>query len=384
MTKFKSNFITMNKLFFILITVFAWASCTQKTTKPLIQPEAFHKMVDEKQVELFTLKNKNGLEMTVTNYGGRVVSLLVPDKSGKMEDVVLGYDSLDGYLNSNEQYFGALIGRYGNRIAKGTFLLDSVNYQLALNNGPNSLHGGVKGFSARIWDAIQKGENGLELNLISPDMEEGYPGELKVTVNYTLTDSNEVKISYRAETSKPTVLNLTNHSYFNLHGAGNGDILDHVLYLNADKYTPVDSTLIPTGTLEPVTGTPFDFTTPTAIGARINEQNEQLAFGLGYDHNFVLNKTDEKDITLAASVYEPLSGRFMEVFTNEPGVQFYCGNFLKGKEIGKQNKPYNFRSALCLETQHFPDSPNRPEFPSVVLRPGEIYNSVCIYKFSVK
>jgi len=374
----------MNKLFFILITVFACSSCIQKTSKPLIQPEAFHKMVDGKQVELFTLKNKNGLEMTVTNYGGRVVSLVVPDKSGKMEDVVLGYDSLDGYLNSNEQYFGALIGRYGNRIAKGTFLLDSVNYQLALNNDPNSLHGGVKGFSARIWDAIQKGENGLELNLISPDMEEGYPGELKVTVNYSLTDSNEVKITYRAETSKPTVLNLTNHSYFNLHGAGKGDILDHVLFLNADKFTPVDSTLIPTGTLEPVTGTPFDFTTPTAIGVRINEQNEQLAFGLGYDHNFVLNKTDEKAISLAASVYEPQSGRFMEVFTNEPGVQFYCGNFLKGKEIGKQNKPYNFRSGLCLETQHFPDSPNRPEFPSVILNPGEIYNSVCIYKFSVK
>ena len=384
MTKLKSNSITMNKLFFILITVFACSSCIQKTSKPLIQPEAFHKMVDGKQVELFTLKNKNGLEMTVTNYGGRVVSLVVPDKSGKMEDVVLGYDSLDGYLNSNEQYFGALIGRYGNRIAKGTFLLDSVNYQLALNNDPNSLHGGVKGFSARIWDAIQKGENGLELNLISPDMEEGYPGELKVTVNYSLTDSNEVKITYRAETSKPTVLNLTNHSYFNLHGAGKGDILDHVLFLNADKFTPVDSTLIPTGTLEPVTGTPFDFTTPTAIGVRINEQNEQLAFGLGYDHNFVLNKTDEKAISLAASVYEPQSGRFMEVFTNEPGVQFYCGNFLKGKEIGKQNKPYNFRSGLCLETQHFPDSPNRPEFPSVILNPGEIYNSVCIYKFSVK
>ena len=374
----------MKKLTLALLVVFALVSCDQKNPKPTIQPEAFNKLVDGKQVELFTLKNKNGLEMTVTNYGGRVVSLMVPDKSGKMEDVVLGYESIDGYLNAGEQYFGASIGRYGNRIARGSFSLDSVKYNLAVNNTPNSLHGGVKGFSAKVWDAVKKGENELELKLISPDMEEGFPGELKVTVNYRLTDANEFAITYRAETSKPTVLNLTNHSYFNLHGAGNGDILDHVLYLNADKYTPVDSTLIPTGKIESVTGTPFDFTTPVAIGARINDKNEQLTFGLGYDHNFVLNKIDDKVVSLAASVYDPQSGRFMEVFTNEPGIQFYCGNFLKGKEIGKQNKPYNFRSALCLETQHFPDSPNLPEFPTVVLRPGEIYNSTCIYKFSVK
>lgn len=374
----------MNKFSLALLVVFAFTSCNQKITKTTIQPEAFHKLVDGKQVELFTLKNKNGLEMSVTNYGGRVVSLMVPDKNGKMEDIVLGYESIDGYLNSAEQYFGASIGRYGNRIAKGSFSIDSLQYKLAINNTPNSLHGGIKGFSAKVWDAVKKGENELSLNLISADMEEGYPGELKVTVNYRLTDNNEFAITYRAETSKPTVLNLTNHSYFNLHGAGNGDILDHVLFLNADKYTPVDSTLIPTGKIESVTGTPFDFTTPVAIGARINDKNEQLAFGLGYDHNFVLNKTDPKTVSLAASVYEPQSGRFMEVFTNEPGIQFYCGNFLKGKEVGKQNKPYNFRSALCLETQHFPDSPNHPEFPSVVLRPGEIYNSECVYKFSVK
>lgn len=374
----------MNKFSLALLVVFAFTSCNQKITKTAILPEAFHKLVDGKQVELFTLKNKNGLEMTVTNYGGRVVSLMAPDKNGKMEDIVLGYESIDGYLNSAEQYFGASIGRYGNRIAKGLFSLDSLQYKLAINNSPNSLHGGVKGFSAKVWDAVKKGENELALNLISADMEEGYPGELKVTMNYRLTDNNEFAITYQAETSKPTVLNLTNHSYFNLHGAGNGDILDHVLFLNADKYTPIDSTLIPTGKIESVTGTPFDFTTPVAVGARINDKNEQLAFGLGYDHNFVLNKTDPKTVSLAASVYEPQSGRFMEVFTNEPGVQFYSGNFLKGKEVGKQNKPYNLRSALCLETQHFPDSPNHPEFPSVVLRPGEIYNSVCIYKFSVK
>ena len=374
----------MKVLTFALFLVFAFVSCNQKNPKPAIKSEAFHKLVDGKQVDLYTLKNKNGLQMTVTNYGGRVVSIMVPDKSGKMEDIVLGYESIDGYLNAAEQYFGASIGRYGNRIAKGTFTLDSVKYNLAVNNTPNSLHGGVKGFSAKVWTAVQKGQNELELSLVSPDMEEGYPGELKVKVNYKLTEANEFSITYRAETSKPTVLNLTNHSYFNLHGAGNGDILDHEVFLNADKYTPVDSALIPTGKIESVIGTPFDFTTPTTVGARINEKNEQLTFGLGYDHNFVLNKTDVKVVSLAASVYDPQSGRFMEVFTNEPEVQFYCGNFLKGKEIGKLAKPYNFRSALCLETQHFPNSPNQLEFPSVVLRPGEVYNSVCIYKFSVK
>ena len=368
----------------ILYVAIALGSCTQKSSNLTIKPEAFHQMVDGLQVDLFILKNKNGLEMAVTNYGGRVVSFLVPDKNGKMEDVVLGYESLDGYLKADEEYFGASIGRYGNRIAKGTFKLDSVEYKLAINNTPNSLHGGINGFSKKIWSVVQKGENELELVLVSLDMEEGYPGELKVTMTYKLTDENEFAISYRAETNKPTVMNLTNHSYFNLHGAGNGDILDHILQLNADKYTPVDSTLIPTGKIDAVTGTPFDFSKPTSIGARINDQNEQLKFGLGYDHNFVINKTDPKAITLAASVYEPQSGRFIEVFTNEPGVQFYCGNFLKGINIGKQGKPYKYRSAFCLETQHFPDSPNHPEFPSVVLRPGQTYNSECVYKFSVK
>ena len=369
---------------FILFAVIAFSACNQKSSNLTIKPEAFHQLVDGMQVDLFVMKNKNGLEMAVTNYGGRVVSLLVPDKNGKMEDVVLGYDSLDGYLKADEEFFGASIGRYGNRIAKGTFKLDSVEYKLAINNTPNSLHGGVKGFCKKVWGVKQTGENELELVLVSLDMDEGYPGELKVTMNYKLTDKNEFEITYKAETSKPTVLNLTNHSYFNLHGAGNGDVMDHLLQLNADKFTPVDSTLIPTGSIVPVAGTPFDFTKPVAIGARIKDQNEQLRFGLGYDHNFVINKTDEKGITLAASVYEPQSGRYMEVFTNEPGVQFYCGNFLKGINLGKQGKPYKFRTALCLETQHFPDSPNHPDFPTVVLRPGQIYNSVCIYKFSVK
>ena len=369
---------------FGLFVVLAFTACYQKSSNLTIKPETFHQLVDGMQVDLFILKNKNGLEMAVTNYGGRVVSLLVPDKNGKMEDVVLGYDILDGYLKADEEFFGASIGRYGNRIAKGIFKLDSVEYKLAINNAPNSLHGGVKGFSKKVWGVTQKGENELELVLVSLDLDEGYPGELKVIMNYKLTDNNEFVIEYCAKTSRPTVLNLTNHSYFNLHGAGNGDVMDHLLQLNADKYTPVDEKLIPTGNIDPVAGTPFDFTKPAAIGARIKDQNEQLRFGLGYDHNFVINKTDEKAITLAASVYEPQSGRYMEVFTNEPGVQFYCGNFLKGINLGKQGKPYKYRTAFCLETQHFPDSPNHPEFPSVVLRPGQIYSSVSIYKFSVK
>lgn len=374
----------MKVLILTLFVAFAIASCSQTNTKPTISPEAFNKIVDGKQVKLFTLRNKNGLEASITNYGGRVVSLMVPDRSGKLEDIVLGYDSLGGYLNANEQYFGASIGRYGNRIAKGTFSLENQQYKLAINNPPNSLHGGQKGFSAKVWDAVQNGKNELELTLISPDMDEGYPGELKVMMVYRLTDKNEFTILYSAKTSKPTIINLTNHTYFNLHGAGNGDILDHELFINASKYTPVDSTLIPTGYLEPVIGTPFDFTTPIAIGSRINAKNEQLAFGLGYDHNFVLNKNDGESVSIAAGVHDPISGRFMEVFTNEPGIQFYCGNFLKGKEIGKKNKPYNFRSALCLESQHFPDSPNHPDFPTVILKPGEIYSSACMYRFSIK
>ncbi len=367
-----------------LLIALSFVFCSHQKLKSGIDPQAFNKSLNGATAKLFTLKNKNGLELSITNYGGRIVSLMVPDRSGKFEDVVLGYSSLDGYLNGNEQYFGAAIGRYGNRIAKGGFKLDDVNYKIAVNNGPNALHGGIKGFSMKVWDAKQNSDQELELTMVSPDMDEGYPGMLKVMIVYRLTDQNEVSIYYSASSNKPTVINLTNHSYFNLHGAGNKDILDHVLMINADHFTPVDPTLIPTGKLEPVKGTPFDFTTPATVGSRINDKHEQLTFGLGYDHNFVLNKEKDQKISLAASVYDPISGRFMQVFTNEPGVQFYCGNFLKGKEIGKENKPYGFRSALCLETQHFPDSPNHPEFPSVVLRPGQIYSSACMYKFSVK
>ena len=384
LTMNKINYLIMRIFTLILLVTLTLDSCKERILKSAILPSDFHQTIGGKQAKLFTLTNKNGIEMSVTNYGGRIVSLMVPDRSGRLEDIVLGYDKLDDYINSNEQYFGAAIGRYGNRIAKGSFKLDNLQYNLAINNPPNSLHGGAKGFSSKIWDATQNGENELELTLVSPDMEEGYPGELKVMISYRLTDKNEVAIFYSASTSKSTVLNLTNHSYFNLHGAGNGDILDHILWLNANKYTPVDATLIPTGNLDPVTGTPFDFTTPIAVGARINDNTEQLNFGKGYDHNFVLNKKEDEKVSMAASVYDPISGRFMEVFTNEPGIQFYCGNFLKGKEVGKKHKQYNFRSALCLETQHFPDSPNHSEFPSVVLKPGEIYSSACLYRFSVK
>jgi aldose 1-epimerase len=374
----------MKKFIVSLVTVIVLTACNQMHSKPVIQPEAFHKIVDGKQVELITLKNKNGMEVSITNYGGRVVSIMVPDRSGKLEDIVLGYESIDGYLNASEQYFGASIGRYGNRIAKGTFILDNVSYKLAINNSPNTLHGGAKGFSSKVWDVATKSKDQLELRLVSPDMEEGFPGELKIMMIYQLNDKNEFSIYYSAKTNKPTVINLTNHTYFNLHGAGNRDILDHLLYLNADNYTPVDSTLIPTGSIAPVKGTPFDFTTPIAIGSRINDKNEQLIFGKGYDHNFVLKKTDEEKVSFAGSLYDPQSGRLMEIFTNEPGIQFYSGNFLKGKEIGKMNKTYNFRSALCLESQHFPDSPNHPGFPSVVLRPDEFYTSACRYRFSIK
>ncbi len=374
----------MRIIMLALLVTIVLVSCKPQKLKSDILPELFYKVVDGKQVKLFTLRNENGLEMSVTNYGGRIVTLMVPDRSGKLEDIVLGYDNLDGYLNSNEQYFGAAIGRYGNRIANGKFMLDNKPFNLPVNNPPNCLHGGVKGFSAQVWDAVQNNEKELELTLISPDMDQGFPGELKVMMIYRLTDKNEVEIYYSAKTNKPTVINLTNHTYFNLHGAGHGDILDHVLYLNADRFTPVGATLIPTGKIDSVKGTPFDFTTPKVIGTRINDQNEQLAFGRGYDHNFVLNKSMGEKISLAASVYDPISGRVMEVFTNEPGIQFYTGNFLKGKEIGKKQIAYNFRSALCLETQHFPDSPNHSEFPTVVLRPDEIYSSVCVYRFSIK
>lgn len=363
------------------------SSCSSPRPEPArtvkIRKQPFGQTRNGEPVELYTLTNSNGVETSITNYGGRVVTLKVPDRAGKFADVVLGFDSLDPYLG-NSPYFGALIGRYGNRIGKARFTLDGKEYKLAANNGPNALHGGVVGFDKVLW----KGEEGtgeepsLKLTYLSKDGEEGYPGNLSVTVVYTLTDRNELRIDYEAATDQDTVLNLTNHSYFNLAGEGVGDILGHEIMINADRFTPIDSGLIPTGELKPVKGTPFDFTKSTAIGARINDKDQQIQFGKGYDHNFVLNGGG--GLTLAARVVEPHSGRIMEVLTTQPGVQFYTGNFLDGSVKGKGGKAYPYRSAFCLETQHFPDSPNKPGFPSVVLKPGEKFTSTTVYRFTAQ
>jgi aldose 1-epimerase len=363
----------------LIVALAAGATAAEKG----ISSKPFGK-VGDKPVKLYTLKNANGMEVDITNYGGIITKLTAPDSKGKYADVVLGFDSIDKYL-AGHPYFGAIIGRYGNRIAMGKFKIDGKEYTLATNNGPNSLHGGLKGFDKVVWAAEPgKGEDpSLTLTYTSKDGEEGYPGTLKVKVVYTLTPKNELKIDYHATTDKATPLNLTNHSYFNLAGEGSGDILGHVLTLNADKFTPTDETAIPTGELKSVEGTPFDFRKPHAIGERINDKDEQIKFGKGYDHNFVLNGKG-KDLKLAARVTEPTAGRIMEVLTTEPGVQFYTGNYLEGKEIGKSGKAYKYRHGFCLETQHYPDSPNQPKFPSSILKPGVEYNSATIYRFSAK
>lgn len=361
-------------------TLFGCSNSNQESNTMNGQP--FGKSPDGKEVFVYTLKNSNGVEARIMTYGGTLLSLKVPDKDGKIADVVLGYDSLSQYV-ANSPYFGALIGRYGNRIGNARFKLEGKEYTLAANNGPNSLHGGIKGFDKVVWkvnEADSKPGTSLALTYLSKDGEEGYPGDLSVEVVYTLTDSNELRIDYKATTDKPTVLNLTNHSYFNLAGAGNGNVLKHVLMIDADRFTPVNSTLIPTGKLESVKGTPMDFTKPTPIGAHINDDNQQLKYAGGYDFNWVLNKKDE-ELALAARVEEPTSGRVMEVYTTEPGLQFYSGNFLDGTNIGKGGVKYEHRFGFCLETQHFPDSPNKPNFPSTELDPGKTYKSTTIYKF---
>lgn len=354
--------------------------------KSLLQSERFDAVVNGKVVRLFMLKNKKGVEVAITNYGARVVSLVTPDKQNVLADIVLGFSSIDEYLKANEPYFGALIGRYGNRIAHGKFALNGKTYTLATNNGENHLHGGQKGFHTAVWDAKKINEKTLELSYRSVDGEEGYPGNLNVNVVYALTDSNELKMEYSATTDQPTIVNLTHHSFFNLCGEGSGTINDHILHINADAYTPVDAGQIPTGISAPVQGTPFDFRVPKAIKTDLQKSDEQLRFGNGYDHNFVLNNnpTNAGGLHFAAKVFEPQSRRTLEVWTNEPGLQFYGGNFLNGSDIGKCGKPYAFRSAFCLETQHFPDSPNQPNFPSTVLQPGTTYHSVCVYKFGVE
>jgi len=363
----------------------AWlAGCaTNNTSTANVSRAPFGKTKEGVPVDIYTLRNSKGAEAKISNYGGLVISLKVRDRNGELGDVTLGYDNLEGYLKETP-YFGALIGRYGNRIAKGKFTLNGQTYTLATNNYPNALHGGVKGFDKVVWEpkVIMSLEGpSLQLTYVSKDGEEGYPGTLTVTALYTLTENNGLKLAFSATTDKDTVVNLTHHSYFNL--AGKGDILGHEVMIPADRFTPVDSTLIPTGELRPVTDTPFDFRKSTTIGARINQSDEQLKFGGGYDHNWVVNK-DMGQLGLMARVYEPTSGRVMEVYSTEPGLQFYSGNFLDGTITGKRGWVYKFRNGFCMEPQHYPDSPNQPNFPSVVLKPGQIFSNVIEYRFSVR
>ena len=345
----------------------------------------FSKQIDGKETMLCILTNNKGAELTITNYGAKIVSLMVPDRSGKLTDVVTGHNSIDEYLVSEEPYFGAICGRYGNRIAGGKFTLDGIVYdKLAINNGPNSLHGGLKGFNSVVWDLNKIDGQTVELKYTSADGEEGFPGKLDTTVTYHLSDDNEVIITYHAVTNKPTVLNLTNHSYFNLSGQGDPSVYDHKLTINADYYLPTDETAIPYGPKEKVEGTPMDFRTPHEVGERIDEDFEALNFGKGYDHTYILNKKEENELSLCARCTSPKTGILMECYTTQPGVQLYTGNWMTGNFVGKNGQRYPARAALCLETQHYPDSPNKPEYPSTVLRPGETFQSKTIYKFSVE
>jgi aldose 1-epimerase len=369
-----------------LVGMMTWNWDATAQVKSTMKKQLFGKTSDGRDVDLYTLANQKGMEVAITNFGGIIVALKAPDRDGKPADVVLGYESLDGYL-TNKAFFGAIIGRYGNRIAHGKFSLNGTAYTLPKNDGDNTIHGGPEGFNKRLWTAkdvsTSKGQ-ALELRYLSLDDEEGFPGNLSVKVVYTLTDQNELSIAYSATTDKDTVVNLTSHSYFNLAGQGNGDILSHQLMIRGDRITAVDAALIPTGELRPVKGTPFDFTKPTTIGARIHQDDPQLKLGKGYDHNWVLSAQEKGKPALAAEAYEPKTGRVLQVLTTEPGVQFYSGNFLDGTIQGKGGKVYNHRYGFCLETQHFPDSPNHSAFPSTVLKPGQKYSSTTVFKFTVR
>ncbi len=364
----------------VTATIFAAVSCKTKTSE-MVRSDLFGTL-NGKEVFLYTLTNKKGDVIKLTNYGATIVSIIVPDRNGNKDDITFGYDTFEGY-EKGDLYFGKVVGQYANRIAKGKFTVDSIEYSLSLNNGPNTLHGGNTGWHSRLWEAeVLKNTDfpAVKFTYNKPDMEEGFPGNLVAEVVYTWTDDNEIIMDYKVTTDRNTVLNITNHAYFNLHGAGNGDILDHEMMIKASAFTPVDSTLIPTGELRPVEGTPFDFRTPHTIGERIGESYDQLILGGGYDHNFVLDNAEEVD----AVVFDPATGRVLEVITDQPGVQLYTGNFLDGTQTGIGGKVYNYRSGFCLETQHFPDSPNQPAFPSVILTPEEPFLSSTIYRFSIR
>lgn len=373
------------KHFHLILIIIAALACSQKTQKEIDMPYSkadFERVVDGKPTSLFTMKNENGMVVTLTNYGAKIVSIYVPDKNGDFADVMLGFNSIEKYREWGASH-GAVVGPFANRIANAQFTIGEETYQLPVNNGEACLHSGPDSWYRKVWDYEQNG-NSTVFTLESPDGEFGFPGNKKVKVTYTLTENNELKIDYEVTTDKATHINLTNHSYFNLRGEGNGDILNHVLVINADKSTPVvDESMIPTGEIVDIRGTDLDFTTPHAIGERIDNDNPQLVFGSGYDFNYVLNK-ESNELSFAASAFEPESGRYMEVFTTEPGVQLYSGNHLNGKEIGKSGNPYTERTGFCLETQHFPDSPNQPGFPSTLLNPGETYRSTTVFKFSVR
>jgi aldose 1-epimerase len=367
------------------------ASCATKPeepTLPLLDGAAFEKTVDGKSTSLYTLTNESGAALQLTNYGARLLALWVPDRDSVMRDVMWGYENIDGVMADGSNS-GPVVGRYGNRIAGGKFTLDGTEYTLNLNDGPNQLHGGPKGWGMQIWEGGEvftdaEGNQAVTMKLVSPDGDENYPGTVTIEVTYTLTAKNELVIDYKATTDAPTVLNPTSHGYFNLHGTANKDILSHVLTLNANAFTPTDVTLIPTGEILPVEGTPLDFRTATPIGERIGSDYEAIVFGKGYDHNWVLNKDAEGDFSHAAEVYEPSTGIVMNVYTDQPGIQFYSGNFMDGTDKGKYGEVHNLRTGIALETQHFPDSPNHPEFPTTVLRPGETYTQKTVYAFSTK
>lgn len=353
-------------------------------TKSGLVFDEFKKVIDNKKTNLFVLTNKNGCELAVTNYGAKIVSLMVPDKEGTLVDVVTGHDSIDAYLASEEPYFGAICGRTANRIANGTFTLEDKTYTLAINNGPNSLHGGIKGFNAVVWDVKEVLGNSVMLQYLSKDGEEGFPGNLTVTVTYTITSENVVIIDYKATTDMPTILNLTNHSYFNLSGAGDPSINDHILTINANSYLPTDATAIPYGPAEEVKGTPMDFTTPHTIGSRIDDDFQQLLYGKGYDHTYVLNKRYKDEFSFCARCESPKTEIVMEVYTSEPGVQLYTGNWMTDKLTGKNGQKYPERAAVCFETQHYPDSINKPEYPTTELHPGETFKSKTSFKFTTQ